>query len=658
MKIRARQKKNYYAWIRLLLLGALVQSQALALPNYNASGAELNAFQSFAVAQDPTLKGTQILVDDKTDVLYVSPSSKKAQSGSFQLLAAPACETLEHNYNLTYLMPDVPVKEYVNFAKNGPFSPFFDSKLGNYVRSSSLLHQILKKAAAIEALKGEHPEVIASYEKAKFNFENAQSAFNKAEAAYLELDKKVAMLSQLLMNAETQEEREKIKTLLLEAKEIRADEAKERKTILASAQKEVYAQQALYADAKELYDRTFPRLENLNADLAALTTIFETIDSLSAKNFAANEQKLQEFEATGVGIASASYSIWDDEEARLQNVVSAFSQNNPFYREFSVARLPIHNIRMKKPVSSFIAGKISGDFNGTTSIMAASKGTSADSLLIGDETSGADYPIFIKNGQMVSPQILTLSGDGAGTYNNVVSRGAFCTGKTGRESRTINTVIDSDSLRISSNFEVPFYAPRRSNMLSQSVALEYDFFTRSEPTNVSCTLNMSKFRSFISKVGESGFLFWRTSWTDVQRKRMDTSGISCNVEISPFGENPDFLQQKKYVADIQQAMMQEIAAEFILNYAKTWEITQRQSSLPDNSKSAYHAGVALMTLCGPNVYCAVGAIVLKTGKELFGAGSDTVSNQDQLSGTIERSYSESSWTTSNGQAIIDLSVSL
>lgn len=112
------------------------------------------------------------------------------------------------------------------------------------------------------------------------------------------------------------------------------------------------------------------------------------------------------------------------------------------------------------------------------------------------------------------------------------------------------------------------------------------------------------------------------------------------------------------IESIRQAMMQEIAAEFILTYAKSWEISQRQPAIPNPGAAAFKAGAALMTLCGENIYCAVAGIVLKTGNELFGSNASKTKNRDFMSGSIYRSYEESSWTISNGQAVIDLTVPL
>ncbi|HXW52794.1 MAG TPA: hypothetical protein VEL47_01685, partial [Myxococcota bacterium] len=562
-------------------------------------------------------------------------------------------------YDLTYLMPNVPVKDYVEFARRGPYSPFFDTKLGNYVRQSNILNLIAEKAGEIERIKSNHKEIVAAYERVKLAFDEAQKELQAAEAAYSSLSKRLDTLNNRLLDASNEEEKAELRKALDEATKAKEKEGPEYNERLRTARKQFYRITPEYVEAKSVYDTAVPNIDILRTEIVSLVAIFETINSLSANNFAANERSLQAFETTTVGTATASYSIWSDEEARLRNVLSTYGRRESYFRNHSVARLPIHNIRLKKPQSISTQGSISGGLNGSTSISFASVGAKSDSLVVADGAQSTSYPIFTKDNQFVTPEMKTLSGDGAGTYSNLVTRGALCTGNSqARYNWPVKTVFNSGGHQSTIEFKVYGFKPRTSNVLAQSIALEYDYYVRSEPTGANCTLNINKFRSFVTDNGSSGFLFWRTSWSQAERQQIEQSGINCHILLSPNGENPDYKEQAKQVEALRQAMMQEIAAEFILTYAKQWDVSQRQGALPKNRDALVTAGNALESLCGTNVYCALASIALKSGDELFGSHADRIKNRDYLSGTIRRSYDETSWTLSFGQAVIDLFVSL
>lgn len=647
--------------LRLLMTMMLSTQTILAMPKYDSDNAELNALQAFARNQDPIIKGAQILGDDHADLLYISPSSKKAHAGAFQQLANPACHILKNHYDLTYLMPDVPVEDYAEFAKKGPFTPFFDTRVGNYVRYASIINRMTNKMDEISQLKSKNSKIVEEFEIARANFEQAQAEYNDADAAYGELIRKIQSLVDLLGHTNDDEKRARIREAIDEANRIMDQEGPKREERLSKAINEINRVRPIYVSTRAAYNAAIPNIEDLNEQVASLFKIFEHINNVAMSNFVANEKSLQDFESSTVGIAKASYSIWGDEESRLQNVLSSFNLERPYFRQYGAARLPIHNIRLKKPKGIEMSGAVSGSFlSGDTSTVITNMGSTSDGMLIGNVTKASKYPIFIKDDEQVTPAIQTLSGDGAGTYNNLVTRGSFCTGNSKRRSWMVESQFMVDESPIKSRFEVYSYQPRTTNILAQSVALEYDFYVRSKPIKVDCSLDVSRFRTFTATSGSSGILFWRKSWSSADRTRADNSGIVCQVNVSPSGDYPNYKEQNEYAQSIQQAMMQEIAAEYILTYAKSWEIYRYQPAVPDINpgKGAYKAGTALMALCGTNIYCAIGGIILKTGNELFGSHSHRDTNYDHLTGKIHRSYEENSWTTSSGQAVIDLTVNL
>lgn len=643
----------------LSIIFSLIISQTLLSLPKNSHSAEIKNLAAYAIAQDPLLKGVSIIADDKTDTLYVSPSSKKTQSGVFNPIAMPACDTMNDHYELTYLMPNVSERRYVEFAKKGPYSPFFDYKLGNYVRHMEIINSIMQKYSAITEIEEQNSELIKNFTEIKLAYDEAQKEYEIAQAAYKELSKRIASLTDQLSSTNDAKERDAIMEEVKEARKIKREEKKERRERYNEARKKLNRLTPKYAKIRAQLNSTVPNLSEDKNKLASLTAMFDTINKLSLNTFAANEKGLEAFENTTVGVASASYSVWANEEASLREVLTRYAQRGPYFEDYQVARLPIHNIRIKKPQNRITNSSISGNFNGNTSTKLIGTGFTSDSLAITNDSHFSTNPIFTKDSLAVRPEIKTLAHDGADNFGNPITRGTFCTGSSKRYGWDVETIIKQHRKEDKIKFTVYGLKPRQSNLLAQSVALEYEYFVRTDPIAVRCQLNITDFKEKIIDTGSSGFLFWRKDWDESELNQIKDSGLSCELLMSPAGEYYDLEGNRNRLESIRQAMIQEVAAEFILTYAKSWETVQQPTSIPTKKDDAViRAGVALGSLCGTNMYCAIGSIVLKSGKELFGAQFDNTRHKNYLQGIIRRSYEENSWTVKLGHAVIDVVVTL
>ncbi|RYZ86764.1 MAG: hypothetical protein EOP04_13200 [Proteobacteria bacterium] len=270
---------------------------------------------------------------------------------------------------------------------------------------------------------------------------------------------------------------------------------------------------------------------------------------------------------------------------------------------------------------------------------------------------GQDLPIFSQNGVLMEPRINLLQGNGGGTFQNLITRGAFCTGSSERYTEIVEKQVDRGGAPSVFDITVGVYKTRQSNVLAQSVSLNYSYNVKNDPSDVECTMDISKFNTQISSKKTSGFLFWRKSKTSEQRAQDAQSGIDCkvNAEDGAVGGHERMLA-------IKDAMISEIGAEYILQYAESYEVfTSKEAPvavLPNPGPAADKMGTALGALCGANVYCQVGTIVLKTGNELFGSASGGASSTDTVSGKITRKYNEHTYTTLKADATVDLEVSL
>ncbi|MCX4028270.1 hypothetical protein H0A36_06240 [Endozoicomonas sp. SM1973] len=629
--------------------------QAVALPKPNTNTAKLDKFQSYAIKNEPLLKGVSILGDHdpRLKVLYVSPSSKKTQTGSFEINSTPGCNYLQGQYNITYNMPSGDLQAA---AKAGPFSPYFDSQFGNYVRQTTILDKMANKIAEIDRLKEKNKTIVAKYTKYKFEFDTAQADFDKADSELKALSSKITELISLLGLATDEEEIAALKEAIAEAKQNAKEKTPEAKAAYKEAYKRLIKVRPLYSQALGDYQAAIPNIEEIEQQISTLSRIFVTFNNSSIEAWDRSEEIRQKLETTPVGIAAASYSIWGQEETLLRAAVNRYSSINHFFHGYTVSRLPIFNIKGHAKRDMKINNNVSGSTIGTSTLSHSTVGDTGNSHAVSTNTDVPEH-MFTKDGATVEPEAKTLKNNGAGNFRNVVTRGAYCTGSSTPQQNIVKAEYKTSNYSFNPEITVPYYKSRSSNVLAQTVAFDYDYFVKTDPINVSCRLDIEKFQSFIASKGSSGFLFWRKSWSETERKRIDKSGMKCDVDISPSGANPDPLKERQRIEDIRQMMIKEIAAEFILTYAKSWKISQNSPVVP-NGEGAKAAGTALMSLCGGNMYCQVGSIILKNGAELFGSNKGRTKNKDFLKGVISRHYKEQSFTINHGTAVVDVNVRL
>lgn len=634
----------------LLILVGTLSSQLLAMPAYN-SDSQVNKLRADLLLNDPLLNTAEIFGDHAGNrKLYVSPSHRKVQAGIFKLEATPACEILSNQYALTYMVPSVPAAEWSEVALRGPVSAYFDFSYGNYLRNQKLIHEMAEKIGSIEQTRSQHRDVVAEYEAALAQYEfKAQ----EKEAAQLEYDKyplRIKELTQLLIAAGGD-------AALMEA--YRDEIAATRSEFSAAAPRLVKliaetttaltSASTRLSTAKGAYSSAIPNETVILTRINTLSTLFDTLQTSSKKVFDDNNKILMALETAGVGVATASYSIWADEVTRLKDVASKSGL------DVDVWRLPLYDIRLAPPQlirsESTIApsATLGSQLNNAATLALVNNATAP-------LTSSTDVNAspFTRNGQLVQTRIATLGDDGARTYSNVVTRGAYCTGSS--ERNFMNSTVTDGASGSSGSFslQVGVYKPRVNSVLSQSVALSYTYNLKNEPVDISCEMDIQKFSSWTSKQKTSGFLFWRKKKSSEERRMIQENGIRCTNHTNDFGAGGAERSQA-----IMDQMTQEIGAEYILQYAKSYEITgYKESELPNPGAAAEKMGTAMGALCAGNVYCQVGSIVLKTGNELFGSASGGATGSESISGKISRHYKEHAYTSLPGQAVIDLTVSL
>lgn len=651
MSLKKSTIRNYYRYFpTLFALAGMLASTANAMPYYNKQTLT-SKLDASLLAVDPILSSAEVFADHlDSKTLYVSPASKKIQAGVFSLAATPACEILENQYALTYMVPPVTQDKWIEYALKGPVSGYFDFSVGIFLRNTTLIEELRSKVVNIESIREAHPKEVAAYEAALKEVEVKQDAKDDAQREYDKYPQRIKDLTAALIAAASNSE-----LLASYNREIEAT----REEFVAQAPRLVSeidrSTQALSEAASRLveaegeYKAAVPDETEIMNRIEVLTKLYEILQKSAKQAFDDNNKVLMTLETSGIGTASANYSIWGDEATRLKEVASRSGA------DFNVYRLPIYDIHIAPVQRSEAASTISSSISKLNDTLNNSNSfalVNASSTAIGDGTT-TNASSFEANGQQVETSISTLNDAEPRTFQNLVTRGAYCTGSSKRNfvSATIPE-RNADNERI--NLQVGKFKSRMNPILAQSVALSYAYNLKNDPVDISCELDILKFSSWTSTKKSSGFLFWRKKKTNEERKMIQENGITCKNSMSDFGE-----ANKDHAEEIMDKMTQEIGAEYILQYAKSYEITRyKDAELPNPGASAEKLGTAMQALCGGNIYCEVGSIVMKTGADLFGATTGSSSGSETITGKISRRYSEHSYTSLPGSAVIDLTVQL
>lgn len=638
--------------------------QVYAMPTYNGSGRNtaLSTSQTQAIQRDPTLAGTALLQDHlDPNILYVSPSSKKTQSGVYSPVnGAVNCPVFENQFALTYRLPAA--SEFETKAAQGAYSPYFDLQYGNYYRFGNLITTLGLKIASAELLK-EKPEY-AAYKVADDRLKAKDDQIEEVKGRLSQLDQAVNTAATLLSVA-TPDQVAGAKEVLQLAVADRASKTPALVSQKAALEAERIPLQDAYFTAKQAwlpYDADLVRLAD---GITQAETAMAVVDKVANEVFGRNEKTLQAFETKIVGLASASYSIWGTEASAMQ---AALAQVPWFLgKTFGVRQLPIFNVSLSSKIASnaHLAGSNDVSSSPQVDTVLTPKNISFKTFgnKVGDLLSGtaleSDIWVFkSKTGKPLRP-IKTTPSASSGTFSSDINQGVYCMGSSNRGPAVRSSAfMPIGGIRKAYFIDSYQYRPRPNRVMAQSVALNYNYHVKSDPLRASCRLDVTKSMDYVRNSGEWNFLFWGEKWDDTRRTSDSFNGITCATDENPTDSSPNSGDNQGRLDALRTKAVNEITTEFLMTYAKSWrtEVVDAPQNIPDRSKFFSSIGTGLEAICGPNVYCKVTSVVLKSFDEIAGSRSGSTSHQEEFKGVITRNYNEQSFRTIPGDAVIDVVV--
>ena len=259
------------------------------------------------------------------------------------------------------------------------------------------------------------------------------------------------------------------------------------------------------------------------------------------------------------------------------------------------------------------------------------------------DSSGAPLP-FVQRAMADS--------HGSGVFQAGVSLGAFCTGSSDRPPVAYEGDIPE---RGTIGWAGAAYVQRKTNVLAQAVALNYDYFVSVDPIDVTCTANAKKTLDYFRSNSTRRNFFSSRAWDNTTRREVENNDINCSVTLQPSdSESPE--EQRSRVSKIEQGMKQELIAEFISNSGAKWD---RIIADPRPVPGLYEInwGPSTNGLCSGHRWCDIGNLALSSARGLFGAStSSSVAVNNEFVGDFKRSYRENTYRRIKGYAAINLEV--
>lgn len=637
-----------YLGLGLCLFGNL----AYGLPSKRAKTA-LPAEVLNQIANDPALKGVQILADHDANVktFYVSPANRKPQAGSFIQSAEARCESVKGMYDLAFHLPTYQSPEElmrVAADHNAPVSAFFYVHFAGSVRQGDVLKEIQRVYNEAEGLLDQNRAAYDTYLGAKARHDEARRATSAVQAEIQRLDDVIKRAQDAFVLATEQAAREAARAALDAAILHKQQE-------YPNLARKLIAKEDAETDAREEFVDSYrgvaSLLENYNRSIQRLdfnARLYETRRKVSLDEYQMTLATLEARENRSIGSANVSLQVWSDEATRVDRIIKSV----PGFEAYTVQRLPIHNVSLD---GRYWESKTqAADGSGTG--FAGGKVDSVSNYpanALGD-VERVTSPFRDEEGRPVQMLVKSIGQREAFTLNIPVSAGTFCMAQGKAEQDRIEFEVNNDGQISKSVMTIRKYRARPEAVLKPSFAVNYEYFVKAEEMDISCELNMNLFFQHIQRSGSSGFLFWRKKWSSSELTQIQNNGLACKVKTAPYGD--DINLQREQEAELVEGFSRDLAAEAILLRAKEWKVSNAEAELPGRSRGFAMIGTGVLAVCGGNPYCMVGGIVLKSIEELFGSQTATGQATYNYNTKLTRQLNIDGFTVDRGSIIVDTEI--
>ncbi|WP_444924245.1 hypothetical protein ACJJH9_02975 [Microbulbifer sp. DLAB2-AF] len=355
-----------------------------------------------------------------------------------------------------------------------------------------------------------------------------------------------------------------------------------------------------------------------------------------------------------VGRASAGYNLFDNEANILSQTLSQHGKNN-----YKVKQLDVFNVSLNSGVT--IENPVISTANDVALYKKNTWSFPADTLMRTSVLKKWEMPFEREErGDVIHFDTMDADSFASGGFNFYVTKGARC----GEYSQYVKTTYTSTDSGTDVNWTVSeqFFEPQPNRtVFSESIGLSYNYYAYPGPLRGECSINVDRMHNYWrnsgSRRGWSWFRSKTKSWDITKTEARDDMGVECTLDLKPESNNPE--EARQIAEDFERQMYNDLWQMFITVYAKEYNIEILDPEVIDAGKSTVGKtlGDGVMKMCGANVYCQIGGVVLKTLDEIGGSKAQgKTSAEHNVYGKIWKRFDKDTWTVKSGSALVNLRV--
>lgn len=631
-----------------LTLGAL---NAQALPDARQG----NPLSSLGI-QSPEGIGDVVRDHEHSNTLYVGPAGVKQINGIYTELdsSGAMCIDYANIRKQTYYSPPTKQMRIDAYNNKDYVSNYYQL---TYAIPNSNTDSIIKIRDAREKLRdlegGSGRDLTARYNtlRAEWYDLEAKIASLKAEQSSIDSQNTINIGSCITTNIGNQSGL--VQCLTNNANWYATESNKISSELAVPKNRKNEISQEYYATKGE-FEAYQSELELFNSDIAFNNLIINA--QIQVVESAWNIEKGVELAERSkvVGRASAGYNLFDNEANILSQTLSQHGKNN-----YEVKQLDVFNVSLNSGVT--IENPVVSTDNGAALYIKNTWSFPADTLMRNSVLTQWDMPFERENvGDQIHFDTMDKNSFASGGFNFYVTKGARC----GEYSQYVETKYSSTESGVDVEWTVreQFYEPQPNRtVFSESIGLSYNYYAYPGPLDGECSINVDRMHNYWRSSGSRrGWSWFRTktkSWDITKTEARDYMGLQCTLNLKPESNNPE--EAREMAENFERQMYNDMWQMFVTVYAKEYKIEILDPEVVDPGKSTVGKtlGDGVMKMCGANVYCQIGGIVLKTLDEIGGSKAQgTTSAEHNVYGKIWKRFNKDTWTVQSGSALINMRV--
>lgn len=417
-------------------------------------------------------------------------------------------------------------------------------------------------------------------------------------------------------------------------------------TTIDNLQAQVSEIRTSYLTAKGEYEAYKEKIELITGNLAFHNLIIKSQSTISKNAWVMETDVVKEAGHSLVGLATAGYNIWDQEQALLSTALS--NSNNGMY---SSKQLDLFNIRLNSGVTR---SNPKVDVGGESIFHRNVWSYPADTLINKNLLNNWAMPFEREEiGDTINFSAMDETSFASGGIDFFVTRDARC----GDYTQTVEEEYSGteDNVTVSWKVTRRLWEPQPNRaVFAANLGLSYNYYAYPGPISGECSIDVDRMNSYWRNTGRSTGWSWfkrkTSSWDRTVETARDNMGMECTLDLKPQTNDPD--EAARIAEEIERKMYNEMWQMFLSIYAESYDVELEDPELGDPKKEA-----GLTEICNRGPYCRYSNIILRALNALGGTkATGTTSHVSNHYGKIWKRFDKKIWNVQEGSALVQVKV--